>query len=191
MKPDLFKAPACSRNQTLRYLNRKILEHPNFVNCLKIRTQEWLKIKAKQDWQYHVASNKKLLYPYSSFSIALQAHIQAEMSPRHVQFLNFWQDMFINNKIVDIDILPELPDGYAMAEGDFAKRNQDSRVSEEWKNLKIRKYEYESFGVSGGLPSSEEVRVVFQRTENNKLRFRIGWLFEDRKKERTKVHYEP
>ncbi|PKY35514.1 hypothetical protein RhiirB3_476201, partial [Rhizophagus irregularis] len=38
------------------------------------------------------------------------------MSPRHVQFLNFWQDMFMNNKIVDIDILPEpKPDGYAMA----------------------------------------------------------------------------
>ncbi|PKK68874.1 hypothetical protein RhiirC2_867041 [Rhizophagus irregularis] len=130
----------------VKYLNRRILEHPNFVNCLKIRTQEWLKIKAKQDWQYHVASNKKLLYPYSSFSIALQAHIrtlvrhpiakilcslerlgatktflihdlpEAEMSPRHVQFLNFWQDMFMNNKIVDIDILPEpKPDGYAMA----------------------------------------------------------------------------
>ena len=103
-----------------------------------------------------MASNKKLLYPYSSFSIALQAHIrtlvrhpiakilcslerlgatktflihdlpEAEMSPRHVQFLNFWQDMFMNNKIVDIDILPEpKPNGYAMAEGDFAKRNQD------------------------------------------------------------------
>ncbi|CAB4433195.1 unnamed protein product [Rhizophagus irregularis] len=153
MKPDLFKAPACSRNQTLRYLNRKILEHPNFVNCLKIRTQEWLKIKAKQDWQYHVASNKKLLYPYSSFSIALQAHIQAEMSPRHVQFLNFWQDMFINNKIVDIDILPELPDGYAMAEGDFAKRNQDSTENNKlrigWLSKDQKK---ERTKISGGLP---------------------------------------
>ncbi|CAB4413509.1 unnamed protein product [Rhizophagus irregularis] len=31
------------------------------------------------------------------------------------------------------------------------------------------------------------VQVVFRRTENNKLRFRIGWLSKNRKKERTKV----
>ncbi|CAB4416885.1 unnamed protein product [Rhizophagus irregularis] len=130
----------------VKYLNRKILEHPNFVNCLKIRTQEWLKIKAKQDWQYHVASNKKLLYPYSSFSIALQAHIrtlvrhpiakilcslerlgatktflihdlpEAEISQQRIQFLNFWKEMFMDNNIVDIDILPEpKPDGYTIS----------------------------------------------------------------------------
>ncbi|GES78826.1 hypothetical protein GLOIN_2v1764819 [Rhizophagus clarus] len=121
----------------VKYLNRKIFEHPNFVNCLKTRTQEWLKINAKQDWQYHVASNKKLLYPYSSFSIALQAHIRtlvrqpiakilcslerlgatktflihdlpgAEMSPQREQFLDFWKEMFMDSSIVDIDILPE------------------------------------------------------------------------------------
>jgi hypothetical protein len=109
-----------------------------------------LKIKAKQDWQYHVASNKKLLYPYSSFSIALQAHIRtlvrhpiakilcslerlgatktfliydlpgAENSLQRVQFLNFWKDMFMDNSIIDIDILPEpKPDGYAMSVSGF------------------------------------------------------------------------
>jgi hypothetical protein len=109
-----------------------------------------LKIKAKQDWQYHVASNKKLLYPYSSFSIALQAHIrtlvrhpiakilcslerlgatktflihdlpEAEMSFQRAQFLNFWKDMFMDNSIIDIDILPEpKPDGYAISVSGF------------------------------------------------------------------------
>ncbi|PKB94042.1 hypothetical protein RhiirA5_507749, partial [Rhizophagus irregularis] len=69
----------------VKYLNRKILEHPNF------------RLGATKTFLIHDLP-------------------EAEMSPRHVQFLNFWQDMFMNNKIVDIDILPEpKPDGYAMA----------------------------------------------------------------------------
>src|SRR4051812_24882813 len=133
-----------------RSLSKKILEHSNFVTYLKIRTQEWLKIKAKQDWQYHVASNKKLLYPFSSFSIALQAHIrtlvrhpiakilcslerlgatktflthdlpESEMSQQRVQFLNFWKEMFMDNNIIDIDILPDpKPDVYKMSISGF------------------------------------------------------------------------
>ncbi|RIA83302.1 hypothetical protein C1645_834051 [Glomus cerebriforme] len=134
----------------VKYLSRKILEYPNFVNCLKIRTQEWLKVKAKPDWQYHVASNKKMLYPYSSFSIALQAHIRtlvrqpiakilcslerlgvtktylihdlpdSQMSDQRKQFLIFWKDMFMDNNIIDIDILQEpKPDGYTMPVSGF------------------------------------------------------------------------
>src|SRR5581483_9214626 len=110
---------------------------PEFVNCLKTRTQEWLKINAKPDWQYHVASDKKSLYPYSSFSVALQAHIRTivrrpiakilyslerlgatktflihdlpkiQMSQQREQFLKFWIDMFMDNNIIDIDRIPE------------------------------------------------------------------------------------
>ncbi|POG67157.1 hypothetical protein GLOIN_2v1779701 [Rhizophagus irregularis DAOM 181602=DAOM 197198] len=37
------------------------------------------------------------------------------MSIRRVQFLNFWQDIFMDNKIVDINIFAEpKPDGYVM-----------------------------------------------------------------------------
>ncbi len=59
-----------------RYLSESILNHPNFVNCLKRRMQEWLKTNTKSEWQYHVASNKKLLYPHSSLAMALQAYIR-------------------------------------------------------------------------------------------------------------------
>src|SRR5205814_1679616 len=88
--------------------------------------------------------------PYSSFSIALQAHIRTlvrhpiakilcslerlgatktflihdlpepQMSPQRVQFLTFWKDMFMDNNIIDTDILAEpKPDGYTMPIGSF------------------------------------------------------------------------
>src|ERR1043165_3818625 len=59
-----------------RYLCKSILDHPNFVNCLKTRTIEWLKTNTQPEWQYHIASNKRLFRPHSSFSMALQAYIR-------------------------------------------------------------------------------------------------------------------
>ncbi len=113
-------------------MSKSILDHPNFVNCLKIRTQEWLKTNSKLEWQYHVASDKKLLYPHSSFAVALQAYVrtivrrpiakilcslerlgvtktflihdltESQLSSQNEQFLKFWKDMFMDNIIGDI-----------------------------------------------------------------------------------------
>ncbi|POG75640.1 hypothetical protein GLOIN_2v1475340 [Rhizophagus irregularis DAOM 181602=DAOM 197198] len=62
----------------IKMLNEKICENPILVNFLKTRTLEWL-IENPNDtnWQYKIASNKKLLYPYSSFVNALLAHIRS------------------------------------------------------------------------------------------------------------------
>ncbi|CAB5391981.1 unnamed protein product [Rhizophagus irregularis] len=58
-------------------LNEKIYKTPVLVNLLKTRTVNWLKEHSNNtNWQYEVSSNKKLLYPYSSFANALLAHIR-------------------------------------------------------------------------------------------------------------------
>ncbi|CAG8725919.1 10832_t:CDS:2, partial [Acaulospora morrowiae] len=125
----------------LRVLNSEILKHPNFIECLKERVLIWLEEKSSMDWQYEVASNKKLLYPYSSFSAALQARIRTmvrapvarilfslerlsviktffdidqpgnEESP----LLLFWKILFKDPKVIEIDELPEpIPDRYVL-----------------------------------------------------------------------------
>ncbi|CAJ0639633.1 1969_t:CDS:2 [Entrophospora sp. SA101] len=48
----------------------------NSNNTKKDRTQEWLETSSEPNWQNKVASDKKLLYPYSSFSGALQAYLR-------------------------------------------------------------------------------------------------------------------
>jgi hypothetical protein len=62
----------------IKMLNEKICENPVLVNLLKTKTIEWLtKSPNNTYWQYKIASNKKLLYPYSSFVNALLAHIRS------------------------------------------------------------------------------------------------------------------
>src|SRR3954453_13809309 len=131
----------------LRILSEKILEYPNFIKCLKTRTLEWIEEKSTSDWQYKVASNKQNLYPYASFSAALQAHIrtlvrkpvaqilcalerlsatktffyvddQTRSKGNDERLLEFWQQIFMDKKIVKIEDLPDpKPDGYNMPAG--------------------------------------------------------------------------
>ncbi|RHZ89175.1 hypothetical protein Glove_18g29 [Diversispora epigaea] len=62
----------------IKALSANISKSKTFINFLKMKTQELLQDNhSSRDWQYYVASNKKLLYPYSSFSAALQAHIRS------------------------------------------------------------------------------------------------------------------
>ena len=58
-----------------RVLITEIPNNKNLVRCLKDRTQIWLETNSERNWQNKVASDKKLLYPYSSFSDALQAYL--------------------------------------------------------------------------------------------------------------------
>ncbi|CAG8653071.1 1680_t:CDS:2, partial [Acaulospora morrowiae] len=117
----------------LRMLNSEILKHPNFINCLKKRTLALLEERSSTDWQYDVAFDKRLLYPYSSFSAALHARIRT-MVRCHVAkmlfalerlstiktffdidqpgnegspLLIFWKNMFDDPKVTEIDDLPE------------------------------------------------------------------------------------
>ncbi|PKY42427.1 hypothetical protein RhiirA4_397377 [Rhizophagus irregularis] len=131
----------------IKLLSEKILEYPSFIKCLKERTLEWIEEKSTNDWQYKVASNKQSLYPYSSFSAALQAHIrilvrkpiaqifcslerlsatktfffiddQIMSKENYEELLKFWQQIYMDKKIVKIDDLPNpKPDGYNMAAG--------------------------------------------------------------------------
>ncbi|RIA83496.1 hypothetical protein C1645_880465, partial [Glomus cerebriforme] len=52
----------------IKLLNEKICENPILVDFLKTKTIEWLTEYCNNtNWQFEIASNKKLLYPYSSF----------------------------------------------------------------------------------------------------------------------------
>ncbi|CAG8820675.1 581_t:CDS:1, partial [Racocetra persica] len=120
----------------------EIPNQPDLVNLLKTRTFEWLQNNSPKNWQYHVASDKKLLYPYSSFSAALQSHIRAlvripiakllcclerlfvtrtflnlkrSTSKCSKLLLEYWKQMTNDRSLLNIDELSEpKPDGYLM-----------------------------------------------------------------------------
>ncbi|CAG8443124.1 10027_t:CDS:10 [Scutellospora calospora] len=142
-----MKYPSNTRSvEHIKWLNSEIYKHPNLLDCLKTQAQEWLQNHSPTNWQYIVASNKKLLYPYASFSIALQAHIRGFVrkpiarilctlerlsvtrtfffidklvQPGDVnRLLEFWMKMFNDKKIINIEELPEpSPDSYIMPPG--------------------------------------------------------------------------
>ncbi|CAG8461964.1 10472_t:CDS:10, partial [Acaulospora colombiana] len=134
-----IKYPSTAKSlEHVRNLNVKIRQSHNFVNLLKERTVDWLKDTVTlTDWQYNVASNKKSLYPYSSFAVALSAHIRTLVRQpiakllcalerlsalttfltldephrmeieQNEQLLRFWRQMFMNKSVVSIEDLPE------------------------------------------------------------------------------------
>ncbi|GES94812.1 hypothetical protein GLOIN_2v1481157 [Rhizophagus clarus] len=136
-----MKFPSNNRSVNhIKILNEKILDYPKFIECLKIRILEWIEEKSTDDWQYKVASNKQNLYPYASFSLALQAHIRTLIRIPMAKILcalerlsatktffyvenddelfEFWQQIYMDKKIVKIDDLPDpKPDGYNMPTG--------------------------------------------------------------------------
>ncbi|CAG8439660.1 11533_t:CDS:10 [Acaulospora colombiana] len=138
-----MKYPASVKSiDHIKTLNAKIPQNKNLVDYLKIKTQDWLQIYySSRDWQYYVASNKKLLYPYSSFSAALQAYIRSivrqpvarvlcalerlfatktflsldQAAPHQQELMEIWREMFNDKTIINIDELSDpKPDGYVM-----------------------------------------------------------------------------
>ncbi|CAJ0749662.1 18149_t:CDS:2 [Entrophospora sp. SA101] len=108
------------------------------------RTQKWLETNPEPDWQNKVASDKKLLYPYSSFSGALQAYLRIiirkpiakllcaieRLSATSTLFLidgmqsqnllEFWIKCFMDQKIVNIDEISDpKPDGYSISVNNY------------------------------------------------------------------------
>ncbi|CAG8450066.1 601_t:CDS:10, partial [Dentiscutata heterogama] len=126
----------------IKTLIAEIPQQPDLVNFLKTKTFEWLQDNSSNDWQYHVASDKKLLYPYSSFSTALQSHIRAlvripiakllcclerlfltktflnlkwSTSKHSKLLLEFWKQMTNDRDLLNTHELSEpKPDGYLM-----------------------------------------------------------------------------
>jgi hypothetical protein len=114
---------------------------------LKVRILEWIEQQPTNDWQYKVASNKQKLYPYPSFSVALQTHIRtlfrkpiaqilcalerlsatktffyinerAGSKGNDEKLLKFWEQIYMDKKIVKIEDMPNpKPDGYNMPAG--------------------------------------------------------------------------
>ncbi|CAG8439285.1 11270_t:CDS:10, partial [Acaulospora colombiana] len=73
-----MKYPSNSRAvEHIKIISSQILNHPRLIELIKTRVQSWLGEKTSEDWQFKVASDKKLLYRYSSFSTALQAYIRS------------------------------------------------------------------------------------------------------------------
>ncbi|CAG8772258.1 6245_t:CDS:2, partial [Acaulospora morrowiae] len=121
----------------IKLLVHKIPEREEFLDCLKVRTLEWLAKNIPEDWLLRVASNKKDLYLYSSFSLSLQMYIRDQsrkpiskllcvlerlsgLSPLFIkndpssdELFEFWKRAFIDSKIVNIEYLPDpRPDFY-------------------------------------------------------------------------------
>ncbi|CAG8454752.1 3616_t:CDS:10 [Acaulospora morrowiae] len=139
-----MKYPSNARSiNHIKTLNVKIPQNKSFVDFLRMKTRELLQGNySSRGWQYYVASNKKLLYPYSSFSAALQAYIRSivrqpiakilcalerlsatktflsfdQASPQQqLQLREFWREMFNDKTITRIDELSDAkPDGYSM-----------------------------------------------------------------------------
>ncbi|UZO21060.1 uncharacterized protein OCT59_013464 [Rhizophagus irregularis] len=139
-----------SNDKSINYiktLNEKILEYSNFINCLKVRVLEWIEEKSIDNWQYKVASAKQNLYPYPSFSVALQAHIRilfrkpiaqilcaleklsatktffyinerARSEGKYEKLLKFWEQVYMDKKIIKIkNMRNPIPDGCDMPAG--------------------------------------------------------------------------
>ncbi|GBB96188.1 hypothetical protein RclHR1_00270034 [Rhizophagus clarus] len=136
-----MKYPSNDRSVNhIKILSEKILNYPKFIECFKARILEWIDEKTTDDWQYKVASNKQNLYPYASFSLALQAHVRTLIRIPMAKILcalerlsatktffyvendddlfEFWQQIYKDKKIIKIDDLPDpKPDGYIMPAG--------------------------------------------------------------------------
>ncbi|CAG8448239.1 7322_t:CDS:10, partial [Acaulospora morrowiae] len=122
----------------VKALNVDIRNSPDFINLLKERTIDWLRDTVTfTDWQYNVASDKKSLYPYSSFAIALSAHIRTLVrqpiakllcalerlsvistflnlqksdqmeKEENEKLLRFWRQMFMDKSVISIEDLQE------------------------------------------------------------------------------------
>ncbi|CAG8518032.1 9622_t:CDS:10, partial [Cetraspora pellucida] len=139
-----MKYPSSMRSiEHIKILSANIHKHPKLVECMKSYTRSWLQEKASTNWQYNVASNKKLLYIYPSLSVALITHIRGLVRipiakilcalEQHAAIrtffdidaldddkflLDFWFSMFNNKQIIDLEKIPEpSPDFYSMPPG--------------------------------------------------------------------------
>ncbi|CAG8807146.1 12470_t:CDS:2, partial [Gigaspora margarita] len=138
-----IKYPSTSKSvDHIKTLKTEIMKCPLLIECLKTRALKWIEENSSDDWQYKVASDKKLLYPYTSFSAALLAYlrllvrnpiakilfvleklsatksfISINQTRRNQDLIPFLKTTFFDPKILNINDLPEpKPDHYVMPE---------------------------------------------------------------------------
>ncbi|CAG8524386.1 6565_t:CDS:2, partial [Gigaspora margarita] len=138
-----IKYPSTSKSvDHIKTLKTDIMKCPLLIECLKTRALEWIEENSSDDWQYKVASDKKLLYPYTSFSAALLAYLRLQVrnpiakilfvleklsvtksfiltnqTRRNQDLFPFLKTIFFDPKILNINYLPEpKPDHYVMPE---------------------------------------------------------------------------
>src|SRR6266542_2498749 len=114
-------------------LSEQILNNPNFVQCIKTKTFEWVSKNCK-NWQCEVALNKKSLSEFTHFSLALRNYVimiikqtiakilylLEKLSAMSTFFNNennesnvkkelsdLWKQFFMDNTIINIDNLSE------------------------------------------------------------------------------------
>ncbi|CAG8857458.1 3896_t:CDS:2, partial [Gigaspora margarita] len=82
LKQELFWCLLCMRFQSssesvdyIKLLFERIPHHKTLVDCIKIKSVEWLQNNTPENWQLQIAMNKTNLYLYSSFSVALKTFI--------------------------------------------------------------------------------------------------------------------
>ncbi|KAF0492992.1 e3 ubiquitin-protein ligase [Gigaspora margarita] len=61
----------------LKQLVQNIPKNKKLINCLKIRTEEWLQANSSSQWQLDITLNQKSLSLHSSLSVALETHIRS------------------------------------------------------------------------------------------------------------------
>ncbi|CAB4482658.1 unnamed protein product [Rhizophagus irregularis] len=99
----------------IKLISEKI---PNFIKCLKDKTLKWIEENSTSDWQYKIASNKRELYSYSSFSAAIQAHIRKFVRKTIAKILyysSFGNKFIWIREIIKIEDIQD--DGYNMSAG--------------------------------------------------------------------------
>ncbi|KAF0550870.1 e3 ubiquitin-protein ligase [Gigaspora margarita] len=108
------------------------MKSPLLIEFIKTRVLEWIEENSTDDWQYKVASDKKLLCPYKSFSAALLAYLRSlvrrpiakilftlekfsvtksfisiNQTKRNQDLIPLLKTLFFDPKILNIDGLPE------------------------------------------------------------------------------------
>ncbi|CAG8574000.1 16629_t:CDS:10, partial [Gigaspora margarita] len=121
-----MKHPSSKKSvEHIRQLIDEIPKCKKLVNCLKVRTEEWLQGNSSDKWQLNIALDKKFLSLYPSFYVALETYVRLLVRKPIAKLLHildkyyaitplfswddeddlfkFWKQIFANNKIVNID----------------------------------------------------------------------------------------
>ncbi|CAJ0628335.1 12323_t:CDS:10 [Entrophospora sp. SA101] len=104
----------------IKFLNLQIPNNEILVKYLECRTQQWLETNSETNWQYKVASNKMLLFPYSSFSGALQAYLRTIVRSQIAKLLFAIEKLSATKTLFLIDGL---------------KKDEDEEEMEQFQNL--------------------------------------------------------
>ncbi|CAG8468220.1 46_t:CDS:10, partial [Acaulospora colombiana] len=123
-------------------LVQEIPKCTKLVECLRLRTNDWLCVNSSDQWQLDIALDQKSLILHSSFSVALEMYVNTlirkpiakllyVLERHHAIMLffswdqdndendlfTFWKHIFMNKKIVNIDdmIMDPRPDLYTIS----------------------------------------------------------------------------